>query len=75
MKSGAWSYAQTKDFSNDGMLLESEVAFRPGTRINITFDNPPFKSTLKIYKSTVRWCKELVDEESALTYGIGIKFI
>jgi hypothetical protein len=29
-KSGAWSYAQTKDFSNDGMLLESEVAFRPG---------------------------------------------
>ena len=75
MKSGAWSYAQTKDFSNDGMLLESEVAFRPGTRINIKFDNPPFKSTLKIYKSTVRWCKELVDDESALTYGIGIKFI
>ncbi|MCK4986355.1 MAG: hypothetical protein KAS40_12585, partial [Desulfobacterales bacterium] len=59
----------------DGMLLESEVAFRPGTRINIKFDNPPFKSTLKIYKSTVKWCKESVDEESDLTYGIGIKFI
>ena len=74
-KSGVWTYAQTKDFSNDGMLLESEVAFRPGTRINIKFDSPPFKSTLKIYKSTVRWCKELVDEDSVLTYGIGIKFI
>jgi hypothetical protein len=74
-KSGAWSYAQTKDFSNDGMLLESEVAFRPGTRINIKFDSPPFKSNLKIYRSTVKWCKELVDEDSILTYGIGIKFI
>lgn len=74
-KSGAWSYAQTKDLSNEGMLLESEVAFRPGTRINIKFDSPPFKSTLKIYKSTVRWCKELADEESVSTYGIGIKFI
>ncbi|MGD8883568.1 MAG: zinc-ribbon domain-containing protein [Desulfobacterales bacterium] len=74
-KSGALSYAQTKDFSNDGMLLESEVAFKPGTRINIQFDNPPFKSTLNIYKSTVKWCKELGDEDSVLTYGIGIKFI
>ena len=74
-RSGAWSYAQTKDFSNEGMLLESEVAFKPGTRINIKFDSPPFKSTLKTYKSTVRWCKELADEDSDLTYGIGIKFI
>ena len=74
-RSGAWSYAQTKDFSHDGMLLESEVAFKPGTRINIKFDSPPFKSTLKTYRSTVRWCKELADEDSVLTYGIGIKFI
>lgn len=74
-RSGAWSYAQTKDFSNDGMLLESEIAFKPGTRINIKFDSPPFKSTLKTYKSTVRWCKELADEDSHSTYGIGIKFI
>jgi len=74
-KSGALSYAQTKDFSNDGMLLESEVAFKPGTRINIQFNNPPFKSNLNIYKSTVKWCKELADDESVLTYGIGIKFI
>jgi hypothetical protein len=74
-RSGAWSYAQTKDFSNDGMLLESEVAFKPGTRINIKFDSQPFKSTAKIYKSTVKWCKELADEDSILTYGVGVKFI
>jgi hypothetical protein len=73
--SGAWSYTQTKDFSNDGMLLESEVAFKPGTQINIKFDTQPFKSSPNIFNSTVKWCKELVDENSILTYGIGVKFI
>ena len=58
-RSEAWSYAQTKDFSNDGMLLESQVAFKPGTQINIRFDSSPLKTTAKIYKSTVTWCKEL----------------
>jgi len=74
-KSGAMSYAQTKDLSSDGMLLESEVAFRPGTRINVKFNSPPFMSTLKIYKSTVKWCKERIDKNSVYTYGIGIRFI
>jgi endogenous inhibitor of DNA gyrase (YacG/DUF329 family) len=72
--SGYWSYAQTKDLSNDGMLLESEVAFKPGTKINIKFDTQPFKSAPKIYSSVVRWCKEVADEESSHTYGIGVKF-
>ena len=72
--SGAWSYAQTKDFSNDGMLLESEVAFKPGTRINIKFDAQPFKSAPKTYSSIVRWCREVADENAMLTFGIGVKF-
>ena len=74
-KSGAMSYAQTKNFSSDGMLLESEVAFKPETLINIKFDSSPFVSTLKIYRSTVRWCKEMMGNNSVHTYGIGIKFI
>jgi Probable Zinc-ribbon domain/PilZ domain len=72
--SGAWSYAQTKDLSNDGMLLESEVAFKRGTKINIKFDAQPFKSAPKTYSSVVRWCKEVSDEKSVYTYGIGVKF-
>ena len=74
-KSGAWSYAQSKDFSSEGMLLESEVAFKPGTRINIKFGSQSFNSTGKIYKSTVKWCKEYADEDSIFTYGVGVKFI
>ena len=73
--SGAWSYARTKDLSNDGLLLESEVAFKPGTQINIKFDTQSIESQPKIFNSTVKWCKELADENSILLYGIGVKFI
>ena len=72
--SGSLSYAQTKDFSNDGMLLESAVAFKPGTKINIKFDTQPFKSAPKTYSSVVRWCKEVTDEDAMHSFGIGVKF-
>ena len=75
VNSGSLSYAQTKDFSNDGMLLESAVAFKPGTKIKIKFDAQPFKSAPKTYRSIVRWCKEAADEDAMHNYGIGVKFI
>lgn len=73
--SGSWSYAQTKDLSDDGMSLESEVAFRPGTRLIIKINTQPFKSAPETYSSVVRWCKENADDKSMHTYGIGVKFI
>jgi hypothetical protein len=72
--SGALSYAQTKNLSNDGMLLESEIAFKPGTVINIQFETQPFKTAPKNYRSVVKWCRELVEENAISTYGIGVKF-
>ncbi|MGD8944863.1 MAG: zinc-ribbon domain-containing protein [Desulfobacterales bacterium] len=75
VNSGSLSYAQTKDFSNDGMLLESAVAIKPGTRVKIKFDTQPFKSAPKSYNSVVRWCKEVADENAVHNYGIGVKFI
>jgi hypothetical protein len=68
------SYAQTKNLSNDGMLLESEIAFKPGTVINIRFDTQPFKSAPKNYRSVVKWCRELTEENAIPTFGIGVKF-
>jgi hypothetical protein len=75
INSGSLSYAQTKDFSNDGMLLESAVAFKPGTKIKIKFDTQPFKSAPKTYSSVVRWCKEATHKNAMHDYGIGVKFI
>jgi hypothetical protein len=73
--SGSLCYAQTKDFSNDGMLLESAVAIKPGTRVKIKFDTQPFKSAPKTYHSVVRWCKAVTDENAMHNFGIGVKFI
>jgi hypothetical protein len=56
------------------MLLESEIAFKPGTIINIKFDTQPFKTAPKNYSSVVKWCREIVDENAIPTYGIGVKF-
>ncbi|MGD8961383.1 MAG: zinc-ribbon domain-containing protein [Desulfobacterales bacterium] len=75
INSGSLSYAQTKDFSNDGMLLESAVAIEPGTRLKIKFDAQPFKSAPKTYNSVVRWCKEVTEENAMHNYGIGVKFV
>ena len=72
--SGLMSYAQTKDLSNDGMLLESAVAFKPGSRVKIRFDTQPFRSAPKTYDSIVRWCKHVTDENALHNFGIGIKF-
>ena len=74
VNSGSLSYAQTKDFSNDGMLLESAVAFKPGTKLKIKFDTQPFKSAPKTYSSIVKWCREVTDENALHSYGIGVKF-
>ena len=73
--SGAMRYAQNKDLSDEGMLLESEVAFKPGTKLNIKIDTQPFRSAPKTYRSVVRWCKEVADERFKHTFGIGVKFI
>jgi len=72
--SGAWSYAQSKNFSNDGMLLESEIAFKPGTVINIKLDTQPYKTAPMNYTSVVKWCREITDENAIPIYGIGVKF-
>jgi hypothetical protein len=54
--SGAWSYAQTKDLSNERT------------------DTQPYKSAPKTYRSVVKWCKEVDDDSTSYTFGIGVKF-
>jgi hypothetical protein len=56
------------------MLLESEVAFKPGTPIIIRIDTQPYKSAPKTYRSVVKWCKEVDDGSTSYTFGIGVKF-
>jgi glutaredoxin len=73
--SGQWSYARSFNISEKGMLLESAVPYRTGSRISIHFSNPPFRSSQKIYRAVVRWCKGLSFDDAGSAYGLGVKFI
>jgi len=69
-------YAQMKDFSHDGMSVETSTSMRPGTKINIKLDRPLFTSSQESYNSIIRWSKGLTDENGAIyTFGWGVQFI
>jgi hypothetical protein len=64
-----------KDFSHDGMGVETSMAIRPGTEINIKLDEPLFTSFQESYNSIVRWSKGLADEYRVIyTFGLGVQF-
>ncbi len=64
-----------KDFSHDGMCVETSMSIRPGTKINIKLDRPLFTSSRESYKSIVKWSKGLTDENGAIySFGMGVQF-
>ena len=69
-------YAQMKDFSRDGMCVETSTSIRPGTKINIILDRPLFTSSRKSYNTITRWCTGLTDEYGVIyAFGLGVQFI
>jgi len=74
-QSGYWIYAQMNNFSNGGMYFETETAIKPGTRVIIKFNEPLFPRAKKTYTSIVKWCRELTEEDSLFTYGIGVMYL
>ena len=69
-----FAYAQMFNFSGGGLYMESDVFYKPDTKIRIQFVNPPFQSGPKILRSVVRWCRELSNFDSDYIYGVGVKF-
>lgn len=70
-----FSYAQVFNFSGGGLYFKSDVAFKPGTKVQIQFESPPFQSGPKTLISVVRWCRELTEYDSDYNFGVGVKFI
>lgn len=85
--SGHWVYAEMTDFSSHGLCFETEAAIQPGTVVRIKFDKSlvssklekPFKSLInngyKSYNSTVKWCKQLDDDQAISSFGIGVEIV
>ena len=83
--SGHWVYAEMTDFSSHGLCFETEAAIQPGTVIRIKFDKSlvssridrSFKSLVnngyKSYNSTVKWCKQLDDDQAISSFGLGVE--
>jgi len=70
-----WVYVQLGNVSENGLYFESEHSFRPGNKIQFRYDNPPYKPFPEDHPATVQWCRQLSNEESLLSYGVGIKRI
>ena len=69
-------YAQMKDFSHDGMCVETSTKIRPGTNIGIKLDRPLFTSSRESYNSIVKWSQGLTDENGDIySFGLGVQFI
>jgi len=85
--SGHWVYAEMTDFNSHGLCFETEAAVQPGTVVRIKFDkslvssrlDKSFKSLInnahKSYNSTVKWCRQLDDDQSVSSFGIGVELI
>ena len=69
-------YAQMKNFSHEGMCLETSTALTPGTKVNIKLDRALSATSPGSYDSVIQWCNGLTDEEGAVyNFGLGVKFI
>ena len=69
-------YARLKNFSHEGMCLETSTALAPGTKVNIKLDRPLSPTLPQSYDSVIKWCNGLTDEEGAVfNFGLGVKFI
>ena len=67
-------YGTMYNYGGDGIYFESDYALRPGTNIKIRIENLPFISAPKVYFAKVIWRKQLIDDDSSYSYGIGVKY-
>lgn len=72
---GAFHYATTLNLSGDGIYCGSDYAIKQGTFITLKIDNPPYRSSSKLYLCKVLRCEELGSGNDSHNYGLGIKII
>ena len=71
---GAYYQAKMFNFSRGGMYFESDFAPLPGTEIYIGIENSPYDFGADVYRAQVRWRKQLADEKSKYTFGVGVRY-
>jgi hypothetical protein len=65
-------YAQLRNFSADGMMLQADFAINRGEINTIRLDKPLYPSSSNVVTTKVVWCRDLESQsESDSRYGMG----
>jgi hypothetical protein len=65
-------YAQLRNFSADGMMLQADFAITRGEINTIRLDKPLYPSFSSVVTTKVVWCRDLESQnETDSRYGIG----
>ena len=84
--SGHWIYADIKNFSPQGLCIETDSVIRPGSAVIVKFEKDIVSSRLekspishntngfKTYNSTVKWYRQFNYGQSNSSTNIGLEF-
>ena len=62
------------NYSNEGVYLESDYAPRPGRRIRFKVNGSHDIFNSDSYLAVIRWRRQLFDDSSDYSFGIGLKY-
>jgi len=49
-------------------------SLNPGTNVKIEVENPPLADVPSLLSAEVKWCRELLNDNSFYCYGIGVEY-
>ena len=71
---GTYTYGRMYNYSAGGIYFESDVAFQPGTQVQIDIEKPGKSLDINHLTAKVKWCQEISAAVVLYDYGIGAEF-
>ena len=72
--SRTYTYGRMYNYSSGGIYFESDVAFQPGTQVQIDVENPSDGMHSGPLLGEVKWCEEIAAAVVLYDYGMGVEF-
>ena len=69
-----YTYGRMYNYSAGGIYFESDVAFQPGTQVQIDIGKPGKGLDINHLTAKVKWCQEISAAVVLYDYGIGVQF-
>ena len=69
-----WYNGSMFNFSRNGMYIETELNGRPGQKISIIVEAPPYGTGPYLHCARIRWVNELDDAVVLYRYGCGVAY-